>query len=71
VTVKAIAGGVTIAATMRAKGSGKFGETIQVEHLSGEGTVMARVIGPKTLESLGAAASASPIGRSHQEIGVK
>jgi flagella basal body P-ring formation protein FlgA len=53
VTVKAIAGGVTIAATMRAKASGKFGETIQVEHLSGEGTVMARVIGPKTLESLG------------------
>ena len=71
VTVKATAGGVTISATMRAKASGKFGETIQVEHLSGEGTAMARVTGPRTLETLGAAASASPIGRSHQEIGAK
>ena len=71
VTVKATAGGITIAATMRAKAAGKFGETIQVEHLSGQGTTMARVTGPRTLESLGAAASASPIGRSHQEIGVK
>jgi flagella basal body P-ring formation protein FlgA len=53
VTVKATAGAVTIAATMRAKASGKFGDTIQVEHLSGEGTTTARVIGPRTLESLG------------------
>ncbi len=49
VTVKATAGGVTIAATMRAKASGKFGDTIQVEHLSGQGTTMAKVIGPRML----------------------
>ena len=53
VTVKATAGGVTISAMMRAKASGKFGETIQVEHLSGEGTAMARIIGPRLLESGG------------------
>jgi flagella basal body P-ring formation protein FlgA len=52
VTVKASAGGVTIAATMRAKASGKFGETIQVEHLSGEGTTMARITGPRMLEGV-------------------
>jgi flagella basal body P-ring formation protein FlgA len=60
VTVKATAGAVTISATMRAKASGKFGDTIQVEHLSGEGTATAKVIGPRTLETLGAAASSSP-----------
>jgi flagella basal body P-ring formation protein FlgA len=54
VTVKATAGAVTISATMRAKASGKLGDTIQVEHLSGEGTAPAKVIGPRTLESLGA-----------------
>jgi len=54
VTVKATAGAVTISATMRAKASGKFGDTIQVEHLSGEGTATAKVVGPRTLESLGA-----------------
>ncbi len=69
VTVKATAGAVTIAATMRAKASGKFGDTIQVEHLSGEGVTTAKVVGPRTLESSGAAASASPLGRSHQETG--
>ena len=53
VTVKATAGAVTIAATMRAKASGKFGDTIQVEHLSGEGTATAKVVGPRTLETLG------------------
>jgi flagella basal body P-ring formation protein FlgA len=52
VTVKAISGGITIAATMRAKGSGKFGETIQVEHLTGQGTTTARIIGPRTLEAV-------------------
>jgi flagella basal body P-ring formation protein FlgA len=71
VTVKATAGAVTISATMRAKASGKFGDTIQVEHLSGEGTATAKVIGPRTLETLGAAASSSPTGRSHQELGAK
>jgi len=71
VTVKATAGAVTISATMRAKASGKFGDTIQVEHLSGEGTATAKVIGPRTLETLGAAASSSPTGRSHQESGAK
>jgi flagella basal body P-ring formation protein FlgA len=53
VTVKASAGGVTISAMMRAKASGKFGETIQVEHLSGEGTALARIIGPRMLETEG------------------
>jgi flagella basal body P-ring formation protein FlgA len=71
VTVKATAGAVTISATMRAKASGKFGDTIQVEHLSGEGTATAKVIGPRTLETLGAAASSSLTGRSHQELGAK
>ena len=41
-------------ATMRAKASGKFGDTIQLEHLSGEGTATAKIVGPRTLESLGA-----------------
>lgn len=50
VTVKATAGAVTIAAVMRAKAAGKLGETIPVEHLSGEGTTMARIVGPRTLE---------------------
>ena len=50
VTVKATAGSVTIAATMRAKAAGKLGETIAVEHLSGEGSTIARIIGPRILE---------------------
>jgi hypothetical protein len=50
VTVKSIAGGVSIAATMRAKAAGRIGDTIPVEHLSGEGSTMARVVGPGTLE---------------------
>jgi flagella basal body P-ring formation protein FlgA len=50
VTVKATAGSVSIAATMRAKASGKLGETIPVEHLSGAGSTMARIVGPRTLE---------------------
>jgi flagella basal body P-ring formation protein FlgA len=50
VTVKATSGAVTIAATMRAKAAGKLGETIPVEHLSGQGSTMARVIGPRILE---------------------
>jgi flagella basal body P-ring formation protein FlgA len=50
VTVKATSGAVTIAATMRAKAAGKLGETIPVEHLSGEGSTMARVVGPRLLE---------------------
>ena len=50
VTVKAIAGSVTIAATMRAKAAGKLGETIPVEHLSGEGSTVARIVGPRILE---------------------
>src|SRR5262249_37776335 len=52
VTVRAKAGGVMISATMRAKESGKFGESIIVGHLSGNGTATARVIGPRTLEAL-------------------
>jgi flagella basal body P-ring formation protein FlgA len=50
VTVRATSGSVTIAATMRAKSAGKLGETIPVEHLSGEGSTMARIVGPRTLE---------------------
>jgi flagella basal body P-ring formation protein FlgA len=50
VTVKATAGSVTIAATMRAKAAGKMGDTIPVEHLSGEGSTMARIVGPRLLE---------------------
>src|SRR6185503_4578702 len=50
VTVKAKSGSVTIAATMRAKSAGKLGETIAVEHLSGEGSTTARVVGPRILE---------------------
>jgi flagella basal body P-ring formation protein FlgA len=52
VTVKATSGAVTVSATMRAKASGKLGETIQVEHLTGEGTTSARIIGPRTLETI-------------------
>ena len=52
VTVKAISGGVSIAATMRAKAAGKLGDTISVEHLTGEGSTMARITGPRTLEAL-------------------
>jgi flagella basal body P-ring formation protein FlgA len=50
VTVKATAGSVTVAATMRAKSAGKLGDTIPVEHLSGQGSTMARIVGPRTLE---------------------
>ncbi len=52
VTVRANAGGVTVSATMRAKEAGKFGDSIVVEHLSGNGIATARVIGPKTLEAI-------------------
>ena len=52
VTVKATSGAITIAATMRAKASGRFGDTIQVEHLSGQGITMARIIGPRILEAV-------------------
>jgi flagella basal body P-ring formation protein FlgA len=52
VTVRATAGSVTVSATMLAKESGKFGDSIQVEHLSGTGTTAARVIGPRTLEAI-------------------
>jgi len=50
VTVKTTSGAVTIAATMRAKAAGKLGETIAVEHLSGEGSTVARIVGPRVLE---------------------
>jgi flagella basal body P-ring formation protein FlgA len=52
VTVKATSGGITIAATMRAKSDARFGDTIPVEHLSGPGSTSARVIGTRTLEAL-------------------
>jgi flagellar basal body P-ring formation protein FlgA len=50
VTVRAVAGSVTVAATMRARAAGKVGDTIPVEHLTGQGTTMARIVGPRTLE---------------------
>jgi flagella basal body P-ring formation protein FlgA len=50
VTVRARAGAVTVAATMRARAAGKLGETIPVEHLNGEGTTSALIVGPRTLE---------------------
>jgi len=50
VTVKATSGPVTIAATMRAKSAGKLGDVIAVEHLSGEGSTTARIVGPRILE---------------------
>jgi len=52
VTVKALSGGITVAATMRAMAAGRLGETIQVQHLSGTGTTTARVIGLRTLEAI-------------------
>jgi flagella basal body P-ring formation protein FlgA len=52
VTVRATAGGVTVSATMRAKDSGKFGDSIVVEHISGAGTTTARIVGPRTLEAI-------------------
>lgn len=52
VTVKATAGGVTIAATMKAMASGRLGETITVQHLVGSGSTTARVVGPRTLEAI-------------------
>src|SRR4029079_13439599 len=51
VVVRAVSGAVAIAATMRAKSAGRLGETVTVEHLSGEGSVTARVVGPRTLET--------------------
>lgn len=51
VTVRATNGGVSIAATMRAAASAHMGETILVEHLSGQGSTSARVIGPRLLET--------------------
>ena len=52
VTVKATAGAVTVAAMMRAMTSGRLGETITVQHLTGGGSTTARVVGPRTLEAI-------------------
>jgi len=51
VTVKATSGGVTIAATMKARAAGRLGETVVLEHLNGNGTVSARVTGLRTLNA--------------------
>jgi len=51
VVVRAVSGSVAIAATMRAKAAGRLGETISVEHLNGEGSTTARIVGPRTLEA--------------------
>ena len=50
VTVKAIAGGITIAAMMRSTASGGLGEVVKVEHLTGNGSVSARIVGQRILE---------------------
>ena len=50
VTVKAIAGGITIAAMMRSTASGGLGEVVKVEHLTGAGSVSARIVGQRILE---------------------
>ena len=52
VTVKAINGGISITAMMRARSSAHMGETISLEHLSGGGTTSARVVGPRLLEAI-------------------
>jgi flagella basal body P-ring formation protein FlgA len=52
VTVKATSGAVTVAATMKALASGRLGETISVQHLTGSGSTTARVVGPRTLEAI-------------------
>jgi flagella basal body P-ring formation protein FlgA len=52
-TVKASSGRISITATMRAKTSGRYGDSIVVEHLSGSGTTTARIIGPRMLEAMG------------------
>ncbi len=52
VTVKATAGNVTVAATMRAMAAGRLGDTISVQHLTGGGSTTARVIGLRTLEAI-------------------
>jgi flagella basal body P-ring formation protein FlgA len=52
VTVKATSGGITISATMRAMAAGRLGDTIPVEHLSGNGSTTARVVGPRMLEAI-------------------
>jgi flagella basal body P-ring formation protein FlgA len=50
VTVRAISGAVTISATMRAKASGRLGDIIPVEQLTGTGGLTARIVGPRVLE---------------------
>ena len=52
VTVKTTSGAVTISATMRAKGPGRHGDSVVLEHLTGAGTTTARVVGPRLLEVL-------------------
>jgi flagella basal body P-ring formation protein FlgA len=52
VTVRATSGAVLVAATMRARASGSMGDTITVEHLTGPGIVTARIVGPRTLETI-------------------
>ncbi len=50
VTVRARLGSVTVAATMIARSSGEYGDTIVVEHLNGGGKATARVTGDGTVE---------------------
>ena len=52
VTVLARVGGITVSATMRARSSGQYGDTIIVQHLNGDGSATARITGNGTVEAL-------------------
>ena len=52
VTVLARVGGITVSAMMRARSAGKYGDTIIVEHLNGDGRATARITGQGTVEAL-------------------
>lgn len=52
VTVRARVGGITVSATMIARSSGEYGDTIVIEHPSGDGKTTALVIGEGTVEAI-------------------
>ena len=52
VTVAARVGNISVSALMKARDAGRYGDTIVVEHLNGEGRTSARVTGPGTVEAI-------------------
>jgi len=52
VSVEARVGSVVVSAVMEAQESGKYGDVIDVGHLSGEGRTRVRVVGPGRVEAL-------------------